>query len=452
MTRAAGLSDSSMANLRQFGSRSGPAPPIFAVLQSMGAQGVIMVLNVLTGIVTARMLGPDGRGVYAALTLWPPFLAMLSVAGLNRAIVVRMRKAPEAIGAVAGAAAMLGFLQSLVAVVLGATLLPAFMSNYPPAIVAFAQVCLLGVVFNAAQNVVKQTFAGTGHFGCCSLMHLLPQLFHFLALLALIALVDLTPSIAAVALFGASAAAVVVMLPAFVRIAKPRLQGVVAEVRRLSSFAARAALTDVVFTIVMYADRLILLPLLSAAELGIYAVAFSFSRLIQFVQPAITSVVLSCMSGHDEADGKRLHDEISRVLLASLVIGCGLLWLAGESLLALAYGDQFRAANWIFRFLVIEAAFGVLSQVSVQLFQSRERPGIVSIIQVATLCLTLAAIFALVPHYGAVGAAVAMAAAGTVRWLLLLGAMKVALKLPLPRLYLTRDDLRNMMRRLRPVS
>jgi len=422
--------------------------PLLAIFRSFGAQALILAMNVTTGIVTARMLGPAGRGIYVAVTLWPPVLSTLAMAGLGSAVIFRLRRCPENVGSIAGAALLLGALSSMGVTAIGSALLPAFMTRYAAPTVLFAQVCLVNVWINSSQAVIKQTFAGTGRYWYCNLTHLLPQLFHLSALLAIVIFATLTPRKAAMALLLSSGAAVLVMLPRFMRVARPRLRGSLLELRQLTSYSARAATTDVVFTLATYSDRLVLIPLLSASELGFYAVAFSFSRVIQFVQPAVVSVFFSHLSAQSDAEASRLHDYAYRFLAACLVAGCGIFWLAGPFLLGLAYGPEFTAANTIFQLLVIEASLGVLSQVTVQLFLSRNRPGIVSAIQAAVLCCSVAALLLLVPRYGAVGAALSLLGAGTVRWLLLLGAMKGILRLPLPRLYPSRGDFQYVLGRL----
>src|SRR4051794_25842862 len=51
--------------------------PLAALLQSMSTQVLVIGINILTGILTARTLGPDGRGAFAAITTWPQLLATL---------------------------------------------------------------------------------------------------------------------------------------------------------------------------------------------------------------------------------------------------------------------------------------------------------------------------------------------------------------------------------------
>src|SRR5688500_12259405 len=134
--------------------------PLFAMFRSVGTQVLIVVMNVVTGIITARLLGAEGRGVYVALTLWPPLLAMLATAGLNSAVVFRLRRSPASADAVAGAALLLALGGSLVLITIGAALLPWFLRGYSPATVLFAQLCLAAVTVNATQIVIKQSFAG----------------------------------------------------------------------------------------------------------------------------------------------------------------------------------------------------------------------------------------------------------------------------------------------------
>jgi enterobacterial common antigen flippase len=422
--------------------------PLFAVFRSVGTQVLIVVMNMITGIITARLLGAEGRGVYVAMTLWPPLLAMLATAGLNSAVVFRLRRSPGSADAVAGAALLLALGGSLLLITVGAVLLPWFLRAYSPATVLFAQLCLAAVTVNATQIVIKQSFAGAGQYWYCNLTHLLPQLFHLLALVAIMLAITVTPRAAALALFLSGAVAVLVVLPKFWRTLRPRFAAIRAELGELRSYSFRAAPSGLVTAFIMHSDRLVLIPMLPARELGFYAVAFSFSRVVQFVQPALQSILLSHMSAQGEG-APRVHDVAARILVASLTAACVLLWIAGEWLLGFAYGAEFASAIDIFRLLVIEASLGVLAQVSVQLYLARDRPGVVSSIQAITLVVSLALLLALVPGFGALGAAVALLTAGAIRWLILLGGVRGILKLPLPRLYLNGEDWRYLRARLR---
>ena len=423
--------------------------PMHALFQTLGAQGIILGANLLTGIITARLLGPVGRGEFAAVSVWPQLLATIAMAGMSSAIVFRMRSAPERAGAVVGAALLAGAAFGTLATITGVVLLPLLMKQYPPSLVLFAQICLVSVFVNVTHMILKQALSGATQYSRSNFANVLPQVLYLPALLLLIPLKAMTARGAVLALLISGAVGVACLLPSFLRRVQVRLTGARAEFRPLLHYSSRAWLGELVFTLSTYADRLVLIPLLPPAELGLYAVAFSFSRLVQLAQPAILSVFFSQISGRAVADSKRLHDHALRALLLALLIGCGLLWITGRPLLAFTFGQEFAAANTIFRLLILEASLGVLSQVTVQLFLACNRPGFISTLQGAVLALSLTLLMLLVPAYGAAGAAGALLISGIVRWLALLGAVRWALRLPLPRLVFNREDLEFMLRRLR---
>jgi O-antigen/teichoic acid export membrane protein len=316
-------------------------------------------------------------------------------------------------------------------------------------VVLFAQLCLASVLVNSVSLIIKQSYTGAGQYGRSNFTNLLPQVLHLFVLIGFWIFGTLTARNAVLSLLGTGLVALIIVLPGFVRRVQPRIRGAWSELPALLSYSGRGSLNDIVFTAAFFLDRIVLIPLLSPAQLGLYAVAFSFSRIIQLAQTAVMSVFLSHLSGRDAQEGKRLHDLALRYLLAGMFVACVGLWFLGEWLLTFAFGAEFAAANWIFRLLVIEAALSVLSQVSVQLFLAHDRPGLVSTLQVATLGLSLLCLLILVPLYGAIGAAGAVLIAGIARWLALIVAIRRVLGLPLPRLLLNREDLRYMSGKLR---
>ena len=423
--------------------------PLFALLQSVGTQVLVLCANLGTGVIMARLLGPQGRGEFTAVSIWPLLLALVATAGMNGAIVFRMRRSEAEAGRVVGAALIAGLAFAVLTAGAGVLLIPALLSQYSPSLVRFAQFCLVSVLVNTVSLIVKQAYAGAGEYSRGNFSNLLPQVLQLLALLALLPFGLLTARNAVLSLLVTGFIALLLVLPGFVRRIRPRLRGAWSELPALLSYTGRGSLNDVVYAVAFHLDRIVLIPLLNPAELGLYAVAFAFSRVIQLAQPAVISVFLSQLSHRKPGEGKVLHDHAMRYLLASMTAACIVLWFIGERLLTFTFGAEFAAANTIFRLLVIEAALSVLSQVSIQLFLAHDRPGLVSALQVATLGLSLLCLLILVPMYGAVGAAIALLIAGIARWLALIVAMRGALGLTLPRFLLNREDLRYMLGKLR---
>src|SRR5581483_7692605 len=255
-------------------------------------------------------------------------------------------------GRIAAGAILLNSAQTLVGIGVGWLLLPTLMVRYPPETVLFAQRCLACALGISTYMLMKQCFSGIGAFRQFNFANLWPQLLYGVALLLMIPLHSVSASAAILALLGTSVLATLTTVPSFWSLLRPQFAGSLREVSKLAAYSVRAAATDIVFALATSSDRLLLIPLLPAEELGIYAVAFSFSRIIQLVQPAISSVVFSHMAGQSESAGKQVHDYALRFLLAAFTCGIAVLWVTAEPLLVLAYGADFAAANSIFRLLV----------------------------------------------------------------------------------------------------
>jgi O-antigen/teichoic acid export membrane protein len=421
---------------------------LYSILNSLGAQVAITLINIATGVVTARLLGSEGRGIFSAVTTWPQMLALVSIAGIGNAIVFRTRRSPEEAARIAGAAIVLWAGTCTLVVAIGIVAMPVMMRQYSAETTLIAQICLFGVFINGLQMVIKQAFVGISEFGIFNIIGILSQSSYLIALLAIAALGKLTPIGAIIALMGSGIFSLLIFLPAFFRRISPKFTKLRSEMRALISYSARGAVLDIVAALSAYSDRLVLIPLLPARELGFYVVAYSFSRLVQLALPAINSVVFSHMAGRDSDGAKLLHDHAYRFLATTLVVACLGLFIIGKPAMTLVYGQEFGVAAVLFEILVVEAALSVLAQVTIQLFMSLDRPGTVSVIQGIVMAFSVTVLCILVPLYGALGAACGMLLAAVTRLGLLLFSLKVMLKLPLPRHLLDRADLRYMFQRL----
>ncbi len=92
---------------------------VSAVVQSVAAKVLIIGINALTGIITARALRPEGRGELAAMILWPVFLAFALSMGIPSALTFQLRRNPEKQSQLMGAGLLLGLLSGAMAALVG---------------------------------------------------------------------------------------------------------------------------------------------------------------------------------------------------------------------------------------------------------------------------------------------------------------------------------------------
>src|SRR5580704_8535938 len=114
-----------------------------AVIQTGIANVAVQGINLLCGILTARSLGPDGRGVLAGVIMWPQFLAYGMTMGIPVASVYWLKRRPDISSELAGAGLLLSVLFGLLAAAVGALVIPYSLHAYPPAAVHLALLWIL---------------------------------------------------------------------------------------------------------------------------------------------------------------------------------------------------------------------------------------------------------------------------------------------------------------------
>src|SRR6267154_1339189 len=71
-------------------------------------------LGVVTGILSARILGPSGEGEFAAIQTWPILLGTLATLGLDFSVVYYIAREPEDGRSLTSTATIMGFISSLI--------------------------------------------------------------------------------------------------------------------------------------------------------------------------------------------------------------------------------------------------------------------------------------------------------------------------------------------------
>lgn len=415
----------------------------YAALQSILLQAAGMLVNFLTGVITARVLGAEGRGVYAAATAWATLLSSAATVGLADAVVIQIRNKPACSRAI--------FLCGVLAALLLATafctaafiFMPLLLGTHGAAVLDMARASLILAHVTAVGVIIRQVYAGQGRYLAANLATFLPFAMHLVLLVACLLLGKLDVVMAIVSVISGTVLAAVVLLPSLLR----ELQGPISEMREawrsLMAFTRRSALADLFALGTAWADRLILIPLLPPAQLGVYVVAANLSRILIIFTPA-TGILLSAMSGQGPERSAHLHQLALKLTIACYVPLAAMMFVLDRLVMVTVYGPEFLSAVVVFRVLVVEAVLNRIATVSSQLYLSMGRPALNSVIRGVELAVVLSLMVVLAPRYGPMGAAIGLLAGTSIRLALLWGGMITHLNLPFPRLWLAPSDLAGM--------
>lgn len=302
------------------GTMLGARGGVLAMTQTLLAQTFTMTVSLATGILTARLLGPVGRGEFAAASLWLLLPSLLAVAGLQSGIVYQARRAPEHRAAIGLAAAAVGTAAFVPMALVALWFLPAVMQSYDPWVIALARAAMLASIINVWTSVVRQCLLADQDFRAYNLFGS-GFAAAYLVLLVALALADgLTP---ATAIWAQVAGTALVLALGLWKLLRGWLGCTLrpgGNLRPLLAYSAHAAPADLATTLIQNADRLVLVALVAPAELGLYAVAIAFARVLSVLQVAVSAVTLADLAGQAASVVERVVHRTFRLLTATLML------------------------------------------------------------------------------------------------------------------------------------
>ena len=75
--------------------RSGVGGLVADVTGTLGTRVLTMGIGLITGVITARVLGPESRGIFSLVALFPSTLVALSKFGQSQAVISFIRREKE---------------------------------------------------------------------------------------------------------------------------------------------------------------------------------------------------------------------------------------------------------------------------------------------------------------------------------------------------------------------
>jgi O-antigen/teichoic acid export membrane protein len=398
-------------------------------------------------MMTARILGPAGRGESAAIGLWPQFLALVMSLGLPTALLYNLKRYPEDQPSSVLAALLLGTGLGILATGVGSLLLPLWLAQYSPAIIQAGQWLMIAAPVVLLMEIFRAFLEAREEFNAANQLRYLPSLCTLFILCGLAFSGRMTPFTAALAYWLPGIPILLWMFTYLRQFFKSSPQGIQFNLnelgtayKRLLSYGVRCYGVDLLTTLSLQVDQALVVNLLTPASMGMYIVALSLSRILSVFQASIITVLLPKAAARSASEVVLLTGQAMRISTALALLAGIVLMMAGPMLLGLLYGSEYLGAVPVFRVLMIEVILSGATMVLAQTFMALGKPGIVTILQSVGLGLSIPMMLILIPMYGLVGASFALLGSTIARLIFVLACYPLLLKVDPPHLFLTKED------------
>ena len=393
--------------------RARVAPPRTAALAasaaSVGAGLAGQLVLLVSGPLVARMLGVDGRGLLAALTLWPLLVVVIGSIGVPLAVTFELSRRPDFRAAILGAMRDLGVAQAVVLTPVAAAAVLAWSHRQGDTLTAAACVSALAVPGLLGQQYALSVLQGDGRLGAFNVTRLLPSVFWAGGAVALFA--TGSGSLLALVLIWTAAQLVSAVVSLGVAARGSSMRGRTSPSFRgeLVRFGLRGHLGAASPIQTLRLDQVALALLLPPSALGLYAVATSLSNLPAFVGESVGKVAYPLVAAASTDDAPGLVLRFVGGTTALNAIGSTVLILAMPWLVPLFFGTEFAAATPVAQVLVVGTALLATRRVLVEGLRGLGRPDVSTIAEVAVWPWLAVMGPLLAAHHGTLGLAIAIA-------------------------------------------
>lgn len=401
------LADASAATLER------PARLARDGVVSLVASGVVQVLNVVSGILIARSLGPAGRGELAAVTLWPALLAAVAGSGTSDAVTYLASRRPDRARDVAATGLGIALVQGAVVVATGYVVVPLVIGHYGGDAVLASRLYLAWAPMMLPTVTGTAVLRGRMSLGATNALRVAVIVFTVAGLLVALAAGRLTVLTIVAVYLGANLltlAATLAMLAARGELGMAIRRDLV---RPVLGYGLRAHVGNISTLANAQAGQALISLLLAPVSLGLFSVALTVTSAVSLVGTSLALVAMPAIGSCRSPEEMRIaFARFVRATLALSALAALATALATPLLLGRVFGRGFEPAAGPAWVLLVGATFASTNLVLGAGLNAFNRPLVSSTAQLIAAGVTAVSLAALLPALGIVGAALASSLAG----------------------------------------
>jgi O-antigen/teichoic acid export membrane protein len=391
------------------------------VLGLIGSRAMLVVFGLATGVITARLLGPHDRGLFAVLLLLPQTLVTFAKMGVAQANVYYVRRRDASVTTVASNSLVLVVVLSLLLLAaswLGwRALITPFTKDAEP---AFIWLALSVVPFVLIESYFLAILQAVENFRAYNLQSVYKAIGSFAAIAFALLVLGGRLWAALLSQVLVLAAANLWLLYQVRRIAPYGLRWDRAVGRGTLEFGAKSWVQTLAAHLHYKVDLYLIAYLLSPAEVAFYAIAVNMTNPILQIPDAIGTVIFPKLAGASDTDAHARTAVTCRHTLFATVLAAAFYAVVGSQLLTLLYGERYAPAIPPMVLMLPGIIMISLYQILSRNFTSRNRQQVNIVAAVVALGVNVALALALIPRFGIAGAAVSTAVSYTLAALILL--------------------------------
>jgi enterobacterial common antigen flippase len=368
---------------------------------------IILLCSVVTSLLGARALGPEGRGDLLIITLWPLVTALLAELGLPNAYRYWAAREPARVSSLFSNAIIFTIVISATSIAVAYFVVPHLVTQ-PGVGTVLLRVYLMNIPAVIFLDLMRGLLEGSRRFGWAGAARVIFFGIHASGFAGLWRFNRLTVATAVYTMILAQAISMTLALVAVWRELRPRWRPSWPEFKTSMHYGLRDYAGGLADYATLRMDQIMLSAMATNGAIGLYVMAVRLSEVTTFAGTALADALMPevASSSVDDLAESLLGRTLRMTIYLNLVMLVPL-WWAAPRILRTLFGESFVPAAHAFRWLLIAAVVWSAAAVVTRGLQGFGYPGLTTIARFLSALITVPALLILLPRYGIEGAAIA---------------------------------------------
>jgi O-antigen/teichoic acid export membrane protein len=299
----------------------------------------------VTGVVTARTLGPAGRGDFAILVFWPALAAVVLDIAVRESVTLRVASGRILTGTAVATGLVLASGCSLFAGSLVYLALPWLLRTSQQHLLWASRGFLLFIPAMLFSEVLVGGLLGLGLFGRVASVRITAAMLYTGTVLVLAGSRLLTPVRLAYATLGMTAIPIVLGVPMLLRHIRGSIRIERHNLVDQATLGVKLQSTRAASLLSSFEERGIAAMMFSQTDVGLFQIPIAATWMLSFIGQALSQLLFARIAPLSGADRSALVSRIHRTTLALTTTGAVIAAVGAPFLISRLYGPGFAPAT-----------------------------------------------------------------------------------------------------------
>ncbi len=368
---------------------------------------LMLSAGVVTSLLSAWALGPDGRGDLMVVLMWPAIFSMTAQLGLPAAYRFWTARKPECVSGLFSNAVVFTLIVGFIALGLAEVVIKFLIGHRSPEVLELARIYLLVIPVLMLTDLARGLLEGARRFTWVGILRLILFGVQLVSYIALWILGRLTVARAAYTMICAVIASLILSLIAVWRELKPSWKPKMDDLAMTLRYGIRDYPGVLTEFINWRLDLIMLVGVASSTSIGLYVVALRLADITSVLASSVSDALMPEVASSEEATATRLLTRSLRLTTIAHLLVLIPLWIGAPYILRFAYGENFVAVTEVWRLLMFASVIWSGGSVVISGLNGLGHPGLSTIARITAAVVMVVALLSWLPTRGIEGAAMA---------------------------------------------